>query len=88
MEKWQVWFMIGGGIYLLLIGILMFKSKEVSMRRGIGIYNMIIGGLSVIGGSFSIVSEKHGEIIFNVFISMIVLSLIIFNALKLFSKKG
>ena len=79
--------MIGGGIYLLLIGILMFKSKEVSMRRGIGIYNSIGGGLSIVGGIFSVFVEKAGEILFNVFIGMVVLSLIIFNILKVFSKK-
>lgn len=80
--------MIGGGIYLLLIGILMFKSKEVSMRRGIGIYNIVVGGLSIVGGIFSIVSEKADEILFNVFIGMVVFSLIIFNVLKLFNKKS
>jgi glucose uptake protein GlcU len=80
--------MIGGGAYLGLMGILMFKNKDVSMRKSIGIYNMVVGGLSIVGGIFALNYDKASETIFNVFIGMIIISFIILNVLKIFYKKN
>ena len=35
MENWQFWFMIGSGIYLLILGIVMIVKKDLSMNKAI-----------------------------------------------------
>lgn len=88
MEKWQSLFMIGSGIYLLIAGFFIFKKKNVSMSKATGIYNIIIGILSLIGGIASKVIVNAGNTIFSIFIGMLVVSFIIFGVLRIFEKKS
>jgi hypothetical protein len=87
LEKWKVVFMICSGIYLLIIGWLMAKKKDVSMSKGIGIYNILIGVLSVIGGIVGYFLKVIGNKIFFAFTIVLVISFIIFYVLKTINKK-
>lgn len=80
--------MIGGGAYLSLIGFVMYKIKEVSSRRKIGIYNIVVGLISIVGGIIAYNSEKVSGGIFSVFIGILIISFIMFSLLNKFSKKG
>ncbi|KYH27330.1 hypothetical protein CPAL_08420 [Clostridium thermopalmarium DSM 5974] len=81
-------FMICSGIYLLILGLLMAKKKGVSMSKGIGIYNILIGILSLIGGIVAYFLKNIGDKIFFAFTIVLVISFIIFYVLKIVDKNN
>ncbi|KGM94568.1 hypothetical protein Z968_11485 [Clostridium novyi A str. 4552] len=85
MEKWQFYFMIGSGIYLLLLGITMVIKKGLS--RAVGVYNVLVGVLSIVG---AVVAKSKGDPtgkIFSVFTVVLVVSFLMFAILKGAMKK-
>lgn len=87
LEKWQILFMIGSGVYLLLLGVVMIKHKKISMRKGIGIYNIVIGLLSIVGGIAGNFIKNVGNKVFLGFTVVLIVSFIIFNVLNTIDKK-
>lgn len=88
MEKWEVLFMAGSGIYLILLGTLMTKNKDVSRSKSIGIYNIFVGVLSIVGGIAGYFMKNIGNKIFSGFTILLVISFIIFYMLKIVGKRG
>lgn len=88
LEKWQSLFMIGSGIYLLIVGFFIFKRKNVAMSKATGIYNIIIGILSLIGGIASKLIVNAGNTIFSIFIGVLIVSFMVFGILRIFEKKS
>ncbi|MCD3352105.1 hypothetical protein G8V03_14125 [Clostridium botulinum D/C] len=87
MGNWQFWFMIGSGIYLLILGIVMIVKKDLSMNKAIGIYNIAVGCLSLAGaliGKYK--GDKNGKI-FSVFTVVLIVSFLMFTILKAATKK-
>ncbi|EGO87585.1 hypothetical protein G8S49_13050 [Clostridium botulinum C] len=87
MENWQFWFMIGSGIYLLILGIVMIVKKDLSMNKAIGIYNIVVGALSLVGalvGKYKV--YKSGKI-FSIFTVVLIVSFLMFTILKAATKK-
>lgn len=87
MEKWQIIFMIGSGVYLLLMGIIMAKHKDALGRRSIGIYNIVVGLLSIIGAVIGYFVKEIGSKIFLGFVVVLIVSFIIFMVLNKANKK-
>lgn len=87
MENWEFYFMIGSGIYLIVLGVLMFKSNKKGASKGVGIYNIIVGIASIIAGILGKNISNIGNTIFLVFIVVLVVSFIGFFMLNLFIKK-
>lgn len=88
MEKWQVIFMILSGIYLIFLGMVMVKHKNVSMRKVIGIYNLVVGVLSIGGGIIGYFIKTIGSKIFFGFTIILIVSFVIFNILKAVERKS
>lgn len=85
MEKWQLYFMIGSGIYLLLLGITMVIKKGLS--RAIGGYNVLIGTLSIVGALVAKYKGDHSGRIFSIFTVVLIVSFLMFAILKGTMKK-
>lgn len=88
LEKWQSLFMIGSGIYLLIVGFFIFKRKNVPMSKVTGIYNIVIGILSLIGGIATKFIVNAGSTIFSIFVGVLMVSFIVFGVLRLFERKS
>ena len=77
--------MIGSGIYLLLLGITMVIKKGLS--RGIGVYNVLVGILSIVGATVAKSKGDPSGKIFSVFTVVLVVSFLMFAILKGAMKK-
>lgn len=82
LEGWQVWFMIGSGIYLILLGIFMFRKKDTSMRKIIGVYNVLIGIFSIIAAVVVRYYANISRVIFMAYVVVLIISFIIFSVLR------
>ncbi|MCY6355976.1 hypothetical protein [Clostridium sp. ZS2-4] len=82
MEGWQVWFMIGSGIYLILLGIFMFRKKDASVRKVIGVYNVLIGIFSIIAAVAARYYDNIASMIFMAYVVVLIISFIIFSVLR------
>lgn len=82
METWKFWFMAGSGVYLMFFGVLMIKSKQVSMSRFIGVYNILVGIFSLGGAILSKVKPNLSNTIFFIFTIVLIISFMIFTILK------
>lgn len=80
--------MVGSGIYLILIGALMIKKKDVSMSKGIGRYNVFVGVLSIIGGIAGYFIRSVGNNMFFGFTILLVISFVIFYVLRIADKRS
>jgi len=79
--------MMGTGIYLILLGGLMFRGHKKYVSRAVGIYNIIMGILSIIAGILGKNTSTIGNKIFSAFMVVLVVSFIGFSILNLFTKK-
>lgn len=82
LEGWKTWFMMGSGIYLILLGIFMFIKKDEGMKKVIGVYNFLIGVFSIGAAIVSRFNPSVGNVIFLVYAGVIVISFIIFAILR------
>lgn len=82
MDGWQAWFMIGSGIYLILLGIFMFRKKDASMRKVIGVYNLLIGIFSIIAAVVVRYYVNIASVIFMAYVVVLIISFIIFSILR------
>lgn len=88
MGKWQIWFMIGSGIYLILMALVMLRKKDDRIRKTIGIYNMIIGIFSIIGAGVILSKPSGLDSIFKVYMIVMLSSFIIFSLLRFIANRG
>jgi len=79
--------MMGTGIYLTLLGGLMFKENKRYASRAVSIYNIIMGILSIIAGILGKNTSIIGEKIFFAFMVLLMVSFIGFSILNLFTKR-
>lgn len=82
LEGWQAWFMIGSGIYLILLGIFMFRKKDASVRKVIGVYNLLIGIFSIIAAVIVHYYANIARVIFMAYVVVLIISFIIFFVLR------
>lgn len=82
LEGWKTWFMMGSGIYLILLGIFMFLRKDNGMRKVIGVYNFLIGVFAIGAAIVARFNPSIGNIIFLVFGVVVLISFIIFAILR------
>nr|WP_272509128.1 hypothetical protein [Clostridium ganghwense] len=82
MESWQSWFMIGSGIYLILLGIFMFRKKDQGVRKVVGVYNFLVGILSIVAAVIARFNTNIANTIFLVYAAVLVVSFIIFAVLR------
>ncbi|KOA19021.1 hypothetical protein CLHOM_25940 [Clostridium homopropionicum DSM 5847] len=87
METWEFYFMMGTGIYLTLLGGLMYKGHKKYASSAVGIYNIIMGILSIIAGIIGKNIGTIGEKIFFSFMVLLMVSFIGFSILNLLTKK-
>lgn len=64
----------------------MVKNKK-SMSKGIGIYNIIVAIISIIGGVVGKSISKVGNRVFLGFVIVLIISFVVFAILKLFERK-
>lgn len=82
LEGWQAWFMIGSGIYLILLGIFMFRKKDGSVRKVIGVYNILIGIFSIIAAVIVHYYDNIARVIFMAYVVVLIISFIMFFVLR------
>ncbi|WMJ80018.1 hypothetical protein RBU49_14330 [Clostridium sp. MB40-C1] len=88
MGKWQLWFMIGSGIYLILMGLVMLRKKDDRIRKTIGLYNSTIGIFSIIGAVVILAKPSGLDSIFKVYMIVMLSSFIIFSLLRFIGSRG